>query len=833
MVKGDAPTFTILAATPAYLQQTGYTKEAMIGKGVFEAFPVNSDPTYTGGSELLASYNHVLQFQEPHYLPVQRFDLQNDAGGFTEKYWRVSNHPVFSSTGEVAFIIHTSQDITDEVKAGQKDKEHQELVTAYQKIEASQAALRESEAKHRSLFNSMDQGFCVLEMLFDANDRPVDYRFLEANPVFDQQTGLKNVVGKTARQLVPSLEQQWIDIYGRVALTGEPFRFTEESKQMGRWFDVYAFRPAETNSRKVALLFTDITDKKKAEEALKSSEERQSFLLTLSDQLRSLADPAEIQYTAARLMGEHFHANRVGYAEDGGDGDTIVVTRNYTNGVEGIEGKYKYDDYGPQLLKEFRAGRTVVRNNIAADDTLSDAEKQAHAMVQIGASINVPMLKEGRLFGILFMHCATAHAWSESEIDLIKETADRTWEAVERARVETALRHSEAQFRFMINAVPLSIWITNAEGKTEFLNQHWVDYCGEPYSLTTAADIAARHLHPEDGATVLQAFNEAMRTGTPWEVEQRNLSKDGEYRWFLNRATPYKDPETGRVLKWFGVGIDIHDRKLEEQALQRSEEELEKKVAERTTELAHANEELKRSNQNLEEFAYAASHDLKEPIRKIQFFADRLKDRLSSKLGDEDRRYFERMELGAKRMATLIDDLLLYSHVSNGTTDQELVDLNQIVSFVIDDLELHIEEKGARVSVGTLPAVKGHSRQLQQLFDNLVANALKYSRPGIVPEIVIATSKVTGGETPLHLNAAAENKTFHLIEVRDNGIGFEQADADRIFNVFTRLHGNAEYKGSGVGLSIVRKVAENHNGYIWAESTPGEGTAFKVLLPVD
>ena len=148
----------------------------------------------------------------------------------------------------------------------------------------------------------------------------------------------------------------------------------------------------------------------------------------------------------------------------------------------------------------------------------------------------------------------------------------------ERKESEEALRESEDRFRTMVNAVPQSIWITDAQGQVEYLNQHWCDYCGESYPETTAADISVKYLHPEDGPRVMQAFAAAMKTGEPFEVEQRNRSKEGEYRWFLNRATPYKDPLTGRILKWFGVGIDIHDRKLAEQALQRSEEELEKKV---------------------------------------------------------------------------------------------------------------------------------------------------------------------------------------------------------------------------------------------------------------
>jgi len=247
--------------------------------------------------------------------------------------------------------------------------------------------------------------------------------------------------------------------------------------------------------------------------------------------------------------------------------------------------------------------------------------------------------------------------------------------------------------------------------------------------------------------------------------------------------------------------------------------------------LANINNELKRSNANLEEFAYAASHDMKEPIRKIHFFTDRLKTGLQDQLNEENQRYFERLETGAKRMGTLIDDLLLYSHISRGAAIEESVDLNQIITLVKEDMELAIEEKHAVIIVESLPKIKGHRRQLQQLFENLIGNALKYSKPGVAPHLWITSFKTTGSETSLRLTGSESDKHYYQIEVRDNGIGFDQADAERIFNVFTRLHGNTEYKGTGVGLSIVRKVAENHGGYAWAESNEGEGATFKVLLP--
>ncbi|MGV3657792.1 MAG: sensor histidine kinase, partial [Chitinophagaceae bacterium] len=243
-------------------------------------------------------------------------------------------------------------------------------------------------------------------------------------------------------------------------------------------------------------------------------------------------------------------------------------------------------------------------------------------------------------------------------------------------------------------------------------------------------------------------------------------------------------------------------------------------------------EDLKRSNAILEEFAHAASHDLKEPVRKVQVFSDRLKRSLST-LSDEQSFLFTRVEDATRRMSLLIEDLLDYSHVSMGIDMVEAVDLNEKLNTVISDLEVAIQDKGAVVEVGHLPVVSGHRRQLQQLFHNLLQNALKYSKASEVPRISITSQKVSG----LHEGAKAAPEgnhiSYHLVQVKDNGIGFEQAYAEQIFKMFQRLHGKSEYSGSGVGLAIVRKVVENHNGYIEAEGRPGEGATFKIWLPAN
>lgn len=249
-------------------------------------------------------------------------------------------------------------------------------------------------------------------------------------------------------------------------------------------------------------------------------------------------------------------------------------------------------------------------------------------------------------------------------------------------------------------------------------------------------------------------------------------------------------------------------------------------------ELQKSIHELQRSNQNLEEFTRAASHDLKEPIRKIQIFSDRLKQTLSHTLDPDAKELFSRMENAAGRMRMLIDDLLEYSQVNTTTDLDEKIDLNEIVNQVISDLEVMIEETEAVIDYEDLPVLTGNRRQLQQLFLNLVNNSMKYRKPGMNPHIFIHASEVEGKQTGFNLPPTDQHRLFTRIDVSDNGIGFNENDAEKIFKVFTRLHNNKQYIGTGIGLAIASRVMENHSGYIFARGVKGQGATFTLLFPV-
>jgi light-regulated signal transduction histidine kinase (bacteriophytochrome) len=258
---------------------------------------------------------------------------------------------------------------------------------------------------------------------------------------------------------------------------------------------------------------------------------------------------------------------------------------------------------------------------------------------------------------------------------------------------------------------------------------------------------------------------------------------------------------------------------------------LEQQIKQRTEELQKLNQRLLTSNRELEQFAYVASHDLQEPLRKINAFGDMLISKLGDGVNSDGLDLIRRMQSASTRMKSLIDGLLSYSLISSTTTKPEIIDLSRTIAEVYEDVETSLKAKEGKIVTGELFPVIGDPLQLKQLFQNLVSNSLKFSKEGEAPLIQVSARLVKGSESGFNINEDDQDKQFQLIEVKDNGIGFEQEYANKIFQLFERLHGKGEYPGNGMGLSIVQKVVENHHGYIRAESQLHEGTTFQILLP--
>jgi light-regulated signal transduction histidine kinase (bacteriophytochrome) len=257
-------------------------------------------------------------------------------------------------------------------------------------------------------------------------------------------------------------------------------------------------------------------------------------------------------------------------------------------------------------------------------------------------------------------------------------------------------------------------------------------------------------------------------------------------------------------------------------------EELEKMVLERTSELVTSNSALEKSNHELEQFAYIASHDLQEPLRKIQTFADMVKEHLGDKELTE--KYFNKIYTSAKRMSILINDVLNYSRLSKTGEQFEKTDLNKILKDVLSDFELLIEQKQAVITHSDLPTIKGIPLQIHQLFGNLISNSLKFSE--VDPQITITAQTLSAKEVQKYPHLI-EGQAYIQLTFKDNGIGFEQQHANQIFIIFQRLNNQRTYSGTGIGLALCKKIVDHHDGIITAKSEPGQGATFTVILPVE
>lgn len=371
--------------------------------------------------------------------------------------------------------------------------------------------------------------------------------------------------------------------------------------------------------------------------------------------------------------------------------------------------------------------------------------------------------------------------------------ADITDERFSREQLE----ESESRFRGLATSLPQVIWSTQPDGQFEYTNQAWQEYLN--VDTTNHENVWERILHEDDVATVLPKWREATSAGKPFEFQARlKRAADGAFRCFLCRSVPFFDA-TGQVIRWFGSCTDIEEQ------------------SERTNALKASNEALRRSNTDLEQFAYAASHDLQEPLRMVALYTQLLGEEYSQKLDDEARYYIDQAKKGALRMETLLHALLSYSLVTTSSVSLDSrADANASVRDAIVNLESLIARSGAVIHFTDLPTVHLPAVRLTQLFQNLIGNSLKYRREGVPPEVTILVVR--------------EGAERWLFSVKDNGIGIAPEFLNHVFGIFKRMHGQ-EYEGTGIGLAICQRIVENAGGRIWAESEVGQGTTFCFTLP--
>ena len=458
----------------------------------------------------------------------------------------------------------------------------------------TEGALRKSEEKYRTLFNSIDEGFCIIEVVFDEQDKPVDYRFLEANHMFVKQTGLKNAVGKTMKELAPQHESFWFEVYGEIAKTGEPKRFEHAASQLagGVWFDVYAFRTGTPEKRRVAILFNDITDRK-------HREQQQEYLILLNDTLRPLIDPIIIQRKAMEFLGAHLKVDRVVYADINIEEDYFEVNDNYTKGdVQKIFGRFPFSAFGSSV-EMLKRGETLIIDdvNVAVPD---DDEKAQFLAIEVQAVVAVPLVKGGKLVVDLSIHQSTPRHWRPDEIALIQETAERTWAAVERAKAEETLRKAQELYRIQLeqqvrdrtlellanrdelereqhfleqvtDKAPLLIYVYDLkEERFTYINKRVEELIGksEEYIYAMGPHLFQAILHPED-LNHYVAYMSGLKNLSGDQVTENDFRvwNGSQFRWFRSRDSVFQE-EKKHVLQVIGIAEDVTYEKMLEEKLQ-------------------------------------------------------------------------------------------------------------------------------------------------------------------------------------------------------------------------------------------------------------------------
>jgi PAS domain S-box-containing protein len=393
--------------------------------------------------------------------------------------------------------------------------------------------------------------------------------------------------------------------------------------------------------------------------------------------------------------------------------------------------------------------------------------------------------------------------WIDERVTVIRDRNRAMLDCISLTMDVTAQREARAAVRERDQFFALSVEIFGvADSSLRFrqVNDAFTRVLG--HSAEALVNHSMLEFIVEDDLAAAHAYIRMMAQGQRVEMaELRCRHADGSWRWLEWNAAP------GPAGLFYCAARDIT---------------VNKRVA---ADLHRALSDLEQRNAELQDFAFVASHDLQEPLRKVQAFSDRVLNRYADKLDAEGVDYLRRMDGAARRMQSLIDDLLAYSRVSTRGQAFRRVSLDRILREVLADLETRIESSAGEVVAAELPSIEADATQMRQLLQNLVGNALKFSVPGRAPRVVLDCE-------PCSLLVGSETRPAWRLTVSDNGIGFEQQHAERIFAPFQRLHGRSEYEGTGMGLAIVRKIVERHSGRISASGRPGDGATFTIELPV-
>ncbi|MDQ6813096.1 MAG: ATP-binding protein [Bacteroidota bacterium] len=615
------------------------------------------------------------------------------------------------------------------------------------------------------IFEASLNGIFACEAIRNEDGRITDLQLVKINKAFTSIIGISAEVAEGASYdtIFPNgREFGMFDLYCEVIETGKNLRkeIFYNAEKFGGWFDVSA---SKRDNNGIVITFANVTESKLNKQAIEDGSKYLQDVIDSSQTGILLLSP--VRDTAGEVIDFRFRIANETLAGFTGVKAADLAGRLYTKVItEGVSDalfkRYKTIAEGEEAQARFE-----IPYHVAGTDTWLD----------------VLVKKRNEELLITFL-----------DITAIKRLQGEIAAAAE--KLNTIVNHASAG---MFTLSP----VFNAEGQIDdfrfaIVNQAVATYIGEK----------AEHLTGALGSVYFPAY----KTNGLFKIYEDTYCNKAEHHFDFH----YQDG--------YDVYFNIHTVKAGDEVLVTFTDHTTLKKLQ--VQLEASIEELKKSNASLEEFAYAASHDLQEPLRKINYFSERLRKGIGQALSADETRMFERMENAASRMSQLITDLLTYSQISRNTHTPETCNLDYIIQQVLIDLETTITIKKAVITTGSLPAIKGDPLQLRQMFQNLLSNSLKYNKADVSPEILIECEEVEK-ETNGQLNI------YYQITITDNGIGFEQENAEKIFKVFQRLHGQSEFPGTGIGLAIVQKVVENHHGFIKAEGRPAIGSVFTILLP--
>ncbi|KIC93683.1 PAS domain-containing sensor histidine kinase [Flavihumibacter solisilvae] len=380
------------------------------------------------------------------------------------------------------------------------------------------------------------------------------------------------------------------------------------------------------------------------------------------------------------------------------------------------------------------------------------------------------------------------------------------------------LQKSESQYKTLTNSLPLIIFSLGLEGNLLYANEWLSKFTGQTIeSLNTDGWRSIVHEEDYDAFSHILKSHSARNAKVIRTQARFRNGNDADYFWHMVSITPFRD-DKDELQYWIGYMVDIHAQKVYEETLK---DNVELKQAQVQLELNQKMlqtyvDELNRSNKELQQFAFIASHDLQEPIRKLLFYSDYLLNQYETVLDNRGSDLLRNMHSASMRMRALIQDLLLFSHLNSKPLEFKPVDLNIIVKDALQDLEIAITEKNAQLNISSLPTVGGDAGMMRQLFENILGNSLKYSSTSRTPVI--------------NIRCTERNGQYEIV-FEDNGIGFDEKYLPKVFTLFQRLHNREAYEGTGLGLAICQKIVELHQGRIWAEAREDVGASFFISLP--